>query len=39
MQKAMREFNGAEPESGHDEESRFVTVRFRLAPHAEIPEF
>ena len=30
MRKAMQEFNGTEPELEHDEESRFVTVRFRL---------
>ena len=30
---AMAESNGTEPEIEHDEDSRFVTVRFRLPPH------
>ena len=33
MRNAMAEFNGTEPEIDHDEDSRFVTVRFRLSPH------
>ncbi|MDE0444879.1 MAG: putative DNA binding domain-containing protein [Gammaproteobacteria bacterium] len=33
MRNAMEEFNGTEPEIDHDEESRFVTVRFRLSPN------
>ena len=32
MRKAMQEFNGTEPEIEHDEESRFVTVSFKLTP-------
>lgn len=32
MRKAMAAFNGTEPELLHDEESRFVTVIFRLRP-------
>ena len=32
MHNAMAEFNGTEPEIDHDEDSRFVTVRFRLLP-------
>lgn len=34
MRNAMAEFNGTEPEINHDEDSRFVTVRFRLLPLA-----
>ena len=33
MRRAMREFNGTEPTIEHDEESRFVTVSFKLADH------
>ena len=31
MRKAMREFNGTEPELREDREARFFTVTFRLA--------
>ena len=34
MHSAMAEFNGTEPEIDHDEDSRFVTVRFRLLPRS-----
>ena len=30
MRRAMQEFNGTEPEIEHDQESRFVTVSFKL---------
>ena len=30
MRRAMLEFNGTEPEIEHDQESRFVTVSFKL---------
>ena len=32
MRNAMGEFNGTEPTLAQDEESRFVTVTFRLEP-------
>ena len=37
MRNAMAEFNGTEPEIEHDEDSRFVTVRFRLTPRGPRP--